>query len=217
MRHCSGSKIDPVNAASFGKLIRSVFIGLKTRRLGTRYAFVCYCLSVYLYCKGALYVMPPLSVGSVAEEIQNITTMGSESSLILHWTTSRRIRLLRQGANSLHKRGTYARILINIACTYMRTYVHSFIRIELCRWENVFTVCTNAPFHCSLSISLHPQGAWSVGQRWLWWPGHTHRPAAPAVCQWPQSSSTKLPRVPLPTDSLPGARLALMTWLHNHP
>ena len=36
MRHCSGSKIDPVNAASFGKLIRSVFIGLKTRRLGTR-------------------------------------------------------------------------------------------------------------------------------------------------------------------------------------
>ena len=84
MRHCSGSKIDPVNAASFGKLIRSVFIGLKTRRLGTRYAVVCYRLSVYLYCKRALYVTPPLSVGSVAEEIQNITTMGSESSLILH-------------------------------------------------------------------------------------------------------------------------------------
>ena len=29
-------KIDPVNPASFGKLIRSVFRGLKTRRLGTR-------------------------------------------------------------------------------------------------------------------------------------------------------------------------------------
>lgn len=28
--------IEPVNAASFGKLIRSVFIGLRTRRLGTR-------------------------------------------------------------------------------------------------------------------------------------------------------------------------------------
>jgi len=27
---------DPVNAASFGKLIRSVFIGLRTRRIGTR-------------------------------------------------------------------------------------------------------------------------------------------------------------------------------------
>ncbi|XP_014387381.1 PREDICTED: DNA-binding protein RFX2 isoform X3 [Myotis brandtii] len=29
-------KLDPVNAASFGKLIRSVFMGLRTRRLGTR-------------------------------------------------------------------------------------------------------------------------------------------------------------------------------------
>jgi hypothetical protein len=30
------SKQDPVNAASFGKLIRSVFLGLRTRRIGTR-------------------------------------------------------------------------------------------------------------------------------------------------------------------------------------
>lgn len=29
--------MDPVNAASFGKLIRSVFMGLRTRRLGTRW------------------------------------------------------------------------------------------------------------------------------------------------------------------------------------
>ncbi|XP_035143418.2 MHC class II regulatory factor RFX1 isoform X6 [Callithrix jacchus] len=29
-------KLEPVNAASFGKLIRSVFMGLRTRRLGTR-------------------------------------------------------------------------------------------------------------------------------------------------------------------------------------
>ena len=36
LRHCAAKKIDAVNAASFGKLIRSVFIGLKTRRLGTR-------------------------------------------------------------------------------------------------------------------------------------------------------------------------------------
>ncbi|ODM91888.1 DNA-binding protein RFX2 [Orchesella cincta] len=36
LRHCSEHKIDPVNAASFGKLIRSVFLGLRTRRLGTR-------------------------------------------------------------------------------------------------------------------------------------------------------------------------------------
>lgn len=36
MQHCNESKIEPVNAASFGKLIRSVFSGLRTRRLGTR-------------------------------------------------------------------------------------------------------------------------------------------------------------------------------------
>ena len=36
LRHCSEHKLEPVNAASFGKLIRSVFLGLKTRRLGTR-------------------------------------------------------------------------------------------------------------------------------------------------------------------------------------
>ncbi|XP_033116310.1 transcription factor RFX3-like isoform X1 [Anneissia japonica] len=36
LRHCTEQKLDPVNAASFGKLIRSVFLGLRTRRLGTR-------------------------------------------------------------------------------------------------------------------------------------------------------------------------------------
>lgn len=35
--HCQEQKLEPVNAASFGKLIRSVFMGLRTRRLGTRY------------------------------------------------------------------------------------------------------------------------------------------------------------------------------------
>ncbi|XP_046995248.1 DNA-binding protein RFX2 isoform X1 [Schistocerca americana] len=34
--HCNERKQDPVNAASFGKLIRSIFLGLRTRRLGTR-------------------------------------------------------------------------------------------------------------------------------------------------------------------------------------
>ncbi|KAL9950553.1 hypothetical protein ACROYT_G043066 [Oculina patagonica] len=36
LQHCQGNKLDAVNAASFGKLIRSVFMGLRTRRLGTR-------------------------------------------------------------------------------------------------------------------------------------------------------------------------------------
>ncbi len=36
LHHCEEQKIEPVNPASFGKLIRSVFLGLRTRRLGTR-------------------------------------------------------------------------------------------------------------------------------------------------------------------------------------
>ena len=36
IQHCNECKLEPVNAASFGKLIRSVFSGLRTRRLGTR-------------------------------------------------------------------------------------------------------------------------------------------------------------------------------------
>lgn len=38
--HCQEHKLEPVNAASFGKLIRSVFMGLRTRRLGTRYLWI---------------------------------------------------------------------------------------------------------------------------------------------------------------------------------
>ncbi|KAL7671795.1 hypothetical protein ACOME3_006698 [Neoechinorhynchus agilis] len=34
--HCLNEGSEPINAASFGKLIRSVFVGIKTRRLGTR-------------------------------------------------------------------------------------------------------------------------------------------------------------------------------------
>ena len=36
LHHCTEQRLEPVNPASFGKLIRSVFLGLRTRRLGTR-------------------------------------------------------------------------------------------------------------------------------------------------------------------------------------
>lgn len=36
LHHCTEQKIEAVNPASFGKMIRSVFLGLRTRRLGTR-------------------------------------------------------------------------------------------------------------------------------------------------------------------------------------
>ena len=57
LRHCAATKIDAVNAASFGKLIRSVFIGLKTRRLGTRY--VCHAILLSLRHVLAYAVLDP--------------------------------------------------------------------------------------------------------------------------------------------------------------
>lgn len=36
LSHCKDNTLEPVNPASFGKLIRSVFSNLRTRRLGTR-------------------------------------------------------------------------------------------------------------------------------------------------------------------------------------
>lgn len=36
MQHCAECELEPMNAASFGKMIRSIFSGLRTRRLGTR-------------------------------------------------------------------------------------------------------------------------------------------------------------------------------------
>ncbi|XP_065211481.1 DNA-binding protein RFX2-like isoform X2 [Planococcus citri] len=74
MHHCSESKIDPVNAASFGKLIRSVFVGLRTRRLGTRGN------SKYHYYGIRLKPDSPLNNLSVNEEngtFTNRTTNGN--------------------------------------------------------------------------------------------------------------------------------------------
>jgi hypothetical protein len=34
--HCNEKKLSPLNTPSFGKLLSSVFMGLKTRRLGKR-------------------------------------------------------------------------------------------------------------------------------------------------------------------------------------
>ncbi|CAH8601733.1 unnamed protein product [Heterobilharzia americana] len=36
LTHCLQNWLEPMNPASFGKLIRSIFVGLRTRRLGTR-------------------------------------------------------------------------------------------------------------------------------------------------------------------------------------
>ncbi|KAF7260817.1 hypothetical protein EG68_01757 [Paragonimus skrjabini miyazakii] len=41
LNHCLEHWLEPMNPASFGKLIRSIFLGLRTRRLGTRQVSQC--------------------------------------------------------------------------------------------------------------------------------------------------------------------------------
>ena len=76
LRHCAAKKIDAVNAASFGKLIRSVFIGLKTRRLGTRFVHVHVCVYVYIcvcYVRAGSLAMSIMSILIAHSEYYNCT------------------------------------------------------------------------------------------------------------------------------------------------
>lgn len=73
--HCQEQKLEPVNAASFGKLIRSVFMGLRTRRLGTRYVHSAQ------GCNGLAH-HPVVSLHTrVSGGTQSTTTMDSGSNL----------------------------------------------------------------------------------------------------------------------------------------
>ena len=53
-RHCQLEKIEPTNAASYGKLLKSVFPSIKTRRLGHRghSKYHYYGIKVFLYLLG---------------------------------------------------------------------------------------------------------------------------------------------------------------------
>ncbi|GFG33837.1 hypothetical protein Cfor_11041, partial [Coptotermes formosanus] len=66
LRHCNEHKLDPVNAASFGKLIRSVFLGLRTRRLGTRQVSSCQGNSKYHYY--GIRVIPGSALNQLSED-----------------------------------------------------------------------------------------------------------------------------------------------------
>ncbi|GFQ95477.1 DNA-binding protein RFX2 [Trichonephila clavata] len=65
LKHCSEQKMEPLNAASFGKLIRMVFSGLRTRRLGTRGN------SKYHYY--GIRLKPSSSINKTMEDIVNTT------------------------------------------------------------------------------------------------------------------------------------------------
>ncbi|XP_076371290.1 DNA-binding protein RFX2-like isoform X6 [Tachypleus tridentatus] len=71
LRHCTEHKLEPVNAASFGKLIRSVFLGLKTRRLGTRGN------SKYHYY--GIRVKPNSPLNQISEDAANASALRQQS------------------------------------------------------------------------------------------------------------------------------------------
>lgn len=80
MRHCNEHKLDAVNAASFGKLIRSVFTGLRTRRLGTRGN------SKYHYY--GIRVKPGSSLASVSDDKPHSSGSGSQGNVSLSHQSS---------------------------------------------------------------------------------------------------------------------------------
>ena len=80
MRHCNEHKLDAVNAASFGKLIRSVFTGLRTRRLGTRGN------SKYHYY--GIRVKPGSGLMMALDESQPKTTANTNSNVSTTTTTT---------------------------------------------------------------------------------------------------------------------------------
>ncbi len=93
--HCQQTKLEPVNAASFGKLIRSVFMGLRTRRLGTRYSHtVCTScdaiklqaststMNHFAFFAYSLYWVAPPTVKSLVQNLLHITALNNKCVLI---------------------------------------------------------------------------------------------------------------------------------------
>lgn len=94
MRHCNEHKLDAVNAASFGKLIRSVFTGLRTRRLGTRGN------SKYHYY--GIRVKPGSSLASTNDEKpQTSNSSQTHASALTHQSTSSSVGKSRKSASKV--------------------------------------------------------------------------------------------------------------------
>lgn len=81
LAHCRHLQMASVNAASFGKLIRSVFIGLKTRRLGTRghSKYHYFGVRAKQHIQHELMQHHMSSIGEGCNSNQNGTDNGSES------------------------------------------------------------------------------------------------------------------------------------------
>ncbi|VDN02937.1 unnamed protein product [Thelazia callipaeda] len=137
-RHCNDNKLEPVNAASFGKLIRSVFHGLRTRRLGTRGN------SKYHYYGIRIKPDSPLSrgVGTVMTlgEDYNHTSLVSSTHSVSHLpsrSSSRRSALnsnlvnRRTNTNVMETGAMFGHLSANSASSPSFTYEHDLDRESL--------------------------------------------------------------------------------------
>jgi hypothetical protein len=76
--HCKENKLNPVTQSLYGKLFRSVFLGLQTRRIGTRYN-----TNYYYY---GIRVIPGSALNNVSEDATSAVhqqTSSEESNTIL--------------------------------------------------------------------------------------------------------------------------------------
>lgn len=68
LSHCKENKLSPVNQSLFGKLFRSVFLGLKTRRIGTRFNTKYYYYGIRVIPGSALNNLPEDAKSAVHQQ-----------------------------------------------------------------------------------------------------------------------------------------------------
>ena len=140
--HCQEQKLEPVNAASFGKLIRSVFMGLRTRRLGTRYTHMhfrwcCLMITSGLFDNFFLFV---------SEGILSTTTMAWGLNQVPRCSDWWMNNSTWQWGSSLSHRKTGIYTRPNIVWYYITVYcpkkclAFGFISLNLAKDANIFPV-----------------------------------------------------------------------------
>lgn len=113
MRHCNEHKLDAVNAASFGKLIRSVFTGLRTRRLGTRGN------SKYHYY--GIRVKPGSTLASTNDEKpQTSSSPQTHPNVVTHQQTSNSVGRPRKSTSKTESYEACSQVRFSIFCFHYK-------------------------------------------------------------------------------------------------
>lgn len=124
MRHCNEHKLDAVNAASFGKLIRSVFTGLRTRRLGTRGN------SKYHYY--GIRVKPGSSLASATDEKpQTSTNAQTHSNNLTHQSSTSTVGRPRKSALKTESYEACSQVCVSVNLTCYFSFYLIFVFLFL--------------------------------------------------------------------------------------